>query len=182
MKDIADHLFDILENSVKANATKVNIFLEIKKNIFFCTVEDNGSGIKDIDVTDPFVTSRKTRNVGLGLSLLKKAMEDTGGFLKIYNMEKGGAKLEFEMIISHIDAKPLGDMASVFVDAIYSWPTVDFDIIGRIGCKKKPIFRSVEIKNIFSYFEMQHNEVRNFIYYSIKDELEKAGINFQFKI
>ena len=128
MKDIADHLFDILENSIKAGATEVKIILGIKDNLFFCKIEDNGMGIKDKDVTDPFVTSRKTRKVGLGLPLLKRAAENTGGFLKIYNQEKEGVILELKIDISHIDAKPFGDMAKAFLDAIYSWPKVDFDI------------------------------------------------------
>jgi K+-sensing histidine kinase KdpD len=118
MKDIADHLFDILENSVKAGATEVKITLGIQDSM----------GIKEINVTDPFVTSRKTRKVGLGLPLLKKAAEGTGGSLRIFNLEKGGAYLEFKIDISHIDAKPFGDIARTFVDAIYSWPKINFEI------------------------------------------------------
>jgi hypothetical protein len=35
MKDLADHLFDILENSVKAGAIEVKIILGIKDKLFF---------------------------------------------------------------------------------------------------------------------------------------------------
>lgn len=183
MKDLADHLFDILENSIKAEATEVKIVMGIKNTIFFCTIEDNGMGIKDEDVTDPFVTTRKTRRVGLGLSLLKKAAEDTGGFLKISKLKRGGTKLGFETNISHIDAKPFGDMARALVDVIYSWPKVDFDIfIQNRGYKKELIFCSKEIKGIVSYSEMQQKEVRDFIYNSLNKELNKIGINFQFGI
>ncbi|MEA2021391.1 MAG: ATP-binding protein [Candidatus Caldatribacteriota bacterium] len=180
MKDLADHLFDILENSIKAEATEVKIVLGIKNTIFFCTIEDNGMGIKDENVTDPFVTSRKTRRVGLGLPLLKKAVEDTGGFLKISKLKKRGTGLEFKTDISHIDAKPFGDMASTFVDIIYSWPKVNFEIFIKNSNKKTSIFSSKEMKKIFSYSEMQHNEVREFIYRSLNKELNMAGINFQF--
>jgi len=56
---------------------------------------------------DPFVTTRKTRRVGLGLPLLKKAAEDTRGYLKINRLnKKGGTKLEFLINMFHIDAKP----------------------------------------------------------------------------
>lgn len=183
MKDIADHLFDILENSVKAGATEVKIILGIKDKLFFCKIEDNGSGIKDEDVTDPFVTSRKTRKVGLGLPLLKRVAEITGGFLKIYNSEKRGVILEFEIDIAHIDAKPFGDIARTFVDAIYSWPKVSFDIfVQQKNNKKLSIFNSKKIRGIVSYSEMQQKEVRDFIYNSIDRELKKLGINSQFGI
>ena len=183
MKDLADHLFDILENSVKAGATEVKVILGIKDNLFFCKIEDNGMGIKDKDVTDPFVTSRKTRKVGLGLPLLKRAAESTGGFLKIYNSEKEGVILEFKIDISHIDAKPFGDMAKTFVDAIYSWPKINFEIfIHKEDNEKIPVFSVKKIREIVSYSEMQQKEVRDFIYGSIDEELKKIGIDSQFGI
>jgi len=140
-------------------------------------------GIKEKNVTDPFVTSRKTRRVGLGLPLLKKAAEGTGGSLRIFNLEKKGACLEFKIDISHIDAKPFGDIARTFIDAIYGWPKINFEIFvqNKIG-KKTSIFCSKEIKEILSYTEMQQKEVRNFIYNSINQELNKIGIDFQFGI
>jgi len=183
MKDLADHLFDILENSVKAGATEVKIILGIKDKLFFCKIEDNGSGIKDEDVTDPFITSRKTRKVGLGLPLLKRTAESTGGFLEIHNSEKGGVILEFKIDIAHIDAKPFGDIARTFIDAIYSWPDVDFNIfIQKEDNKKISIFSSKKIREIVSYSEMQQKEVRDFIYDSMDRELKKIGIDSQFGI
>jgi len=49
---------------------------------------DSGPGIEIADVIDPFVTTRKTRRVGLGLPLLKKTAEDTLGYLKIIRLNK----------------------------------------------------------------------------------------------
>lgn len=183
MRNMADHLFDILENSVKARATEVKIILGIKDKLFFCKIEDNGSGIKDEDVTDPFVTSRKTRKVGLGLPLLKRTAESTGGFLKIHNAEKGGVILEFEIDIAHIDAKPFGDMARTFVDAIYSWPKVSFYIfIQKKNYRKLSIFDSKKVREIVSDSEIQQKEVRDFIYDSIERELKRISIDSQFGI
>lgn len=181
MRDVADHLFDILENSVKAGATEIRIILRIKDKQFLCKIKDNGSGIMDEDVTDPFVTSRKTRRVGLGLPLLKRAAESTGGFLKIHNSKKVGVILEFKIDIAHIDAKPFGNITRTFVDAIYSWPKVSFDIfVQEEGNKKISIFSSNKIREIISYSEMQQKEVRDFIYDSIDRELKKIGIDSQF--
>jgi len=181
MKDIADHLFDILENSVNAGAKEVKIILGIQNKLFFCKIEDNGVGIKDEDVTDPFVTSRKTRKVGLGLPLLKREAENTGGFLKIHNSEKGGVILEFKIDIAHIDAKPFGDITRTFVDALYGWPKVNFNIfIQKEDNKKISIFSSKKIREIVSYSEMQQKEIRDFIYKTINQELKKIGIDTQF--
>jgi len=113
LKDIADHFFDIFENSVNAKANEVIIKISFSENIFYC----------------PFVTSRTTRKVGLGLPLLKKTAEDTGGYLKIKRANPGGGtKLEFEIDMSHIDAKPFGDLAQAFTDIYFSWPEVDLKL------------------------------------------------------
>jgi hypothetical protein len=129
LKDIADHFFDIFENSVNAKADKVIIKIGFSENIFYCSISDNGIGIIGEEVLDPFVTSRKTRRVGLGLPLLKKAAEDTGGFLKIKRAnEDGGTELEFEIDISHIDAKPFGDIPQTFADIYFAWPDIDLNL------------------------------------------------------
>ena len=98
MKNWADHLFDIVENSIKAESTEVRIILGMNNKIFFCTISDNGIGIKDKKVIDPFVTSRKTRKVGLGIPLLKKAVEDTKGSFRITKLKKGEQSFRLKQI------------------------------------------------------------------------------------
>ena len=125
MKDLADHLFDIIENSVNARANEVIIRMENTDDYFICSIIDNGTGIPGQEVLDPFVTSRKTRRVGLGLPLLKKAVEDTGGYLKIWRVDgDGGTGLEFKINLRHIDAKPIGDLARTFSDIFLAWPEI----------------------------------------------------------
>ena len=129
MKDIADHLFDIFENSVNANADEVIIKIGFSENLFYCSISDNGIGIMGKEVLDPFVTSRKTRRVGLGLPLLKKAAEDTGGYLKIKRANQdGGTILEFKINMSHIDAKPFGNLPQTFADIYFAWPDIDLRV------------------------------------------------------
>ncbi len=126
MKDIADHLFDIIENSVNAGADEVIVKIAHTKSYFFCSISDNGKGISGQEVLDPFFTSRTTRRVGLGLPLLKRTVEDTGGYLKIKRIEdSGGTALQFKMYLTHIDAKPLGDLARTFSDIFFAWPEIN---------------------------------------------------------
>lgn len=181
MKDLADHLFDIIENSVTAGATEVRIMLGLSNKRFFCSIKDNGRGIEGENVTDPFVTSRKERKVGLGLSLLKKTAENTNGFLRISRLEGNGTFLEFETNISHIDAKPFGDLAKVFVDALRSWPEVDFEVlIEREKSKNEQVLDTKEIRDTVGYSDIQHKEIQDFVYKSIDKELKRIGINTQF--
>ena len=88
MTEISLNVLDITENSVKAGASLIRITVEAStaKDILSITVEDNGCGMSPeqlAKVTDPFFTTRTTRKVGLGLSVLKLAAEQTGGTLTI---------------------------------------------------------------------------------------------------
>ena len=177
MKDLADHLFDILENSVTAGATKVIITLGIYNKRFFWKIRNNGQGLKKKDVIDPFVTSRKTRRVGLGLSLLKETAESTNGFLKISSLNDKGVSLEFETDISHIDAKPFGDLSKVFVDAVNCWPNVDFKILIEIEKNKnRYVFDTKKVRSILKEGELQLKEIQDVIYRSINKERSIAMV------
>jgi len=119
----------------------------------------------------------------LGLPLLKRAAESTGGFLKISNLKGGGTCLEFEINLAHIDAKPFGDIAKTFIDALYCWPEVRFSVFLREGKERKlAIFDSKKIREIVNNSEIKQKEVRDFIYNSLAQELKKIGIDFQFGV
>ena len=181
MKDIADHIFDILENSITANATEIEVIIKFFKKQFFCQIKDNGKGIKNENAIDAFVTSRKERKVGLGLPLLKRTVEETGGFLKVSKLKKSGTMLEFTINFSHIDSKPFGSLSKTFVDAMICWPEVKIEVLIEIKENKKvSIFNNRKIMQIINYSELQKKEIRNFICCSIDQELEKIGIDTQF--
>jgi len=77
-------------------------------------------------VTDPFVTSRTTRKVGLGLPLLKEAAELCRGYLRITSEVGQGTLVEVEFQHSNIDRMPLGDLASTFLTLLISSPEVNW--------------------------------------------------------
>ena len=75
MKDLALHILDILQNSVTAGASLVQLSIEEKPSAdkYIVCISDNGKGMSEEmlqQVTDPFFTTRNTRKVGLGLSLI----------------------------------------------------------------------------------------------------------------
>ena len=91
------------------------------------SVEDNGKGM-DAEmvarVTDPFVTSRTTRKVGLGIPLLKAAAEACEGGLTIQSEPGKGTWCEVEFQRSHIDRMPLGDLAATMLTLVVGSPEV----------------------------------------------------------
>lgn len=125
------NVLDIAENSVAADATLIEISVSIQtdKRRLTLTVADNGRGISPEmleNVTDPFVTTRTTRRVGLGLSLLKMEAEQTGGELVITSAPGVGTTVKAGFTLGHIDLMPVGDMASTVTALVQCNPDIDF--------------------------------------------------------
>lgn len=67
MKDISLHLMDIAQNSVSAGATLIQISFDCRDGFLIFRLTDNGRGMDEEllkTVTDPFTTTRTTREVG----------------------------------------------------------------------------------------------------------------------
>lgn len=117
MRELSLHILDIIENSRRAEADLIKIVINEQpaNNLLKIMIEDNGQGIdaqKLNSITDPFITSRTTRDVGLGLALFKAAAENCGGNLIINSELNKGTKVEAEFKYNHIDRAPLGDMTT----------------------------------------------------------------------
>jgi anti-sigma regulatory factor (Ser/Thr protein kinase) len=131
MEDLSLHILDIAENATNAGATLVEIFIreDTGKNLLEIVIRDNGSGINQEmleRVRDPFVTTRKTRRLGLGLPLLEQATREAGGNLTIASEPDRGTEVTATFRANHIDRKPLGDMGSTMISLIVGSPEVDF--------------------------------------------------------
>lgn len=134
MEDISLHILDVAENSINAGARLIRIGIteETSKDLFSIRIEDNGMGITEEHlrrVLDPFYTTRTTRKIGLGLSLLAQAARDTGGDINIESREGEGTVVKAWFRPAHIDMKPLGDIADTMMVLITGNPQVDFDFI-----------------------------------------------------
>lgn len=129
MRELSLHILDIAENSVAAGAKRIEIGVEedVVYDRLRVWVSDDGRGMDEdlvARVTDPFVTSRTTRKVGLGIPLLKAAAESCNGFLRITSAPRRGTRLETEFQRSHIDRMPLGDLAGTVYTLIVSCPDI----------------------------------------------------------
>lgn len=131
MQEISLNILDIAQNSIRANATLIEISVEEDRetDLFAFTIKDNGCGM-DEDmvrrVTDPFVTTRTTRKVGLGIPLLKAAAQQTGGDIELRSTVGVGTTIRAYFSHSSIDRQPLGDISAVMVSLISMNPDIDF--------------------------------------------------------
>jgi hypothetical protein len=152
MKDLSMHIMDIAQNSISANADLIEV--EITENaetdLYQIVISDNGKGMTaeyTARVTDPYVTSRKTRKVGLGLPLLKQNAERTGGSLIIKSTLNKGTIVTANFSLSNFDRPPLGDIAGTMV------------LLAAANLKTRFIYRHTTEKDTFTFDTKEVNEM-----------------------
>jgi len=141
MEDISLHILDVAENSVAAGATAITISLvaDKGKDLLTLDIEDNGRGIPAAligQVLDPFYTTRTTRKIGFGLSLLSQSAREGGGDMSVTSTEGAGTRISAYFQYSHMDRKPLGNLADTFSVLIAGNPDIDFIITCRLNGKE----------------------------------------------
>lgn len=175
MKDLSMHIMDIIQNSVRAQATLVELKIveDVVNDVFSIAIKDNGCGMSPEileKVTDPFFTTRTTRKVGLGLSLLKQNAEQTGGEMKIWSEEGKGTHLEVRFSHAHIDRPVTGDIAGTIVLLAGANPEMDF-IYHHKTNKGEYIFDTKEIKEVLDEVSISDPNIMKYLKELIKENL-----------
>jgi hypothetical protein len=86
---------------------------------------------------DPFFTTKTVRRVGLGLPLLSEACRSSNGEFCIQSCPGKGTTVKAAFQHSHIDRKPLGNMADTLIIFIAGHPEMD---LRYEHCKDGKIF------------------------------------------
>jgi hypothetical protein len=141
MRELALHLLDIAENSAAARATtiRIEVIEDLVNDRLSMKIIDNGKGMDEEmvkTVTDPFVTSRTTRKVGLGIPLLKEAAEACDGTLVINSKVGVGTTIIVDFKRSHIDRMPLGDLSTTFLNLMIAHPKIQFIFDYKAGTEE----------------------------------------------
>ena len=180
MKELSLNILDVAENSVKAGASLTEIHLIEDENALTLIIKDDGCGMDEETVkavTDPFYTTRTTRNVGLGIPLLKLAAEQTEGKLEIQSdtaHDKHGTSVKATFNKNHIDFTPLGDVTSSIVTLIQGHPDTDFLFIHEINGKEVSL-DTREIRAVLEGVPLDTYDVIKWIEGSIKEQYEEIG-------
>lgn len=163
MKELSLHILDIARNSIRAEATLIEIFIDENdnKNLISICIKDNGNGMdKETlnQVTNPFFTTRDVRNVGLGIPLLKAAAERCNGYLEIESTENVGTKIECTFEKNHIDRAPFGNMGDTIMALVSSLQGCELKYVHKDN-ENDFTFNTVQIKEILGEVEISSNEV-----------------------
>ena len=130
MQELSLNILDIAQNSIVANATLIEIGVEVDENDFLAiTIRDNGKGMDEEsvkNVINPFFTSRTTRKVGLGVPFFKQAAEDTGGSFHIESQVGVGTTIKAVFDTTNIDYTPLGEVWDTVAILIQMNENLDF--------------------------------------------------------
>ncbi len=176
MKDLSLHLLDIAQNSIKAASTLIIISLEYCAGRLLFEITDNGCGMEPEileKVTDPFITTRTTRKVGMGLPLLKLSAEMTGGSLSIDSVKGKGTVVKAEFIVDSIDRIPVGGMDETMKVLIQANPELDYEIRFRKE-KLEYELKTVEVKKMLKGVPICNMEVIQWIGEDIRQGLKEV--------
>ena len=131
MEDLSLHILDIAENSIAADARRIEIRIEEDraKDVLAIEIKDDGNGMDEEmqrKVLDPFFTTRTTRKVGLGLPLLAQASRESEGTIDIDSAPGRGTTVRAAFRYHHLDRKPLGDIHETLRTLVVGHPEIEF--------------------------------------------------------
>jgi len=189
MKALSLNILDIVQNSIRAKASEISIAITESESsdLYRITVTDNGTGIAEEiieNVTDPFVTTRTKRRMGLGLPLLKYHAEMAGGSLEIESAKGNGTKITASFSNHHIDRQPLGDIVGVLIISIAANPGIEFRYHHSTD-KGVYDFSTAETKEYLGITSLCERELLEDLAGMISDnlkEIEVSGFKFREKV
>ena len=168
MKDLSSHMMDIVQNSIRAEASWIQIRIceDPEADLFLIEIQDNAR------VRDPFFTSRTVRKVGLGIPLLQQNAERTGGKVSIVSQPGQGTTLTARFGHSHLDRPPLGDVAETLTLLAAANPAIHFsyDHTTPSGTYR---FDTQEIIQVLEGVPLGHPEILPAIQNLIRENLKE---------
>lgn len=151
MRELSLHILDLIQNSIAAEAKTVFLGVnEDEEGYFVFRICDDGRGMSEdflSRVRDPFVTTRLTRDVGMGIALISMSTEHSGGHLMIRSKEGQGTTIKATFLRDHLDRPPLGDLAATVKVVLVANPDLHL-IVRYVFGKNKFEFDSKFIREM----------------------------------
>jgi len=181
MKDLSMHILDIVRNSIRAKAKliRIEIIESPDENRLTVSISDDGTGMEPEQLkkaTDPFYTSRTTRKVGLGLSLLKQNAELTGGIFRIESESGKGTRVTAKFVLNHLDRPIIGDLVGTLLILICSPGHTEY-VFKHQTARGTFELDTREIRQTLENVPLNHPDVRQFLKEMLCENLEQLQIS-----
>lgn len=152
MRDISLHLLDLMENSLRAEATDIRCELTLdEQGVLSVLLADNGRGMDANMLStadEPFTTSRTTRKVGLGLPLTKANALKTGGTFRVDSTPGAGTQVTAAFHTRHLDCLPLGSLEDTLVTLVAAHPLTPEFTLSIASPQGNARFSTQEIRQV----------------------------------
>jgi len=115
MDSLCTYFLDLVQNSIAAKSQIITLSM-VENHLFHVSIGDDGCGMNEDELNQalsPFYSSRTTRRVGLGLSMMKMLVEQTNGSFKLTSKKHKGTTLDLSFDLSHIDLPDIGDIGEL---------------------------------------------------------------------
>lgn len=175
MRELSLHILDLVQNSIEAKATVVKLeIIENKINdSLVIRVSDNGRGMNEKMrqlVIDPFITTRTTRRIGLGLPLMDMSTKRCGGYLKVDSIPGKGTVVEAMYQHSHFDRPPVGNLVETIKSILVANPVIQFIYCHTVDDRSFSV-SSQEIADILDGVPLTQPDVLSWLHGYLSDNI-----------
>ncbi len=176
--DICFHIFDLVQNSVSAGASRIviSIFDSIFADRLEIELSDNGRGMDQetaARIQDPFYTTKSHKKVGLGVPLFKQTALHCQGSFSIDSVPGQGTSVKAVFRRLHIDLPPMGDLEDAVLSLATTLGEVDLLFSYRNDLGEFQL-DTAELREHAGGLPLWHPEIRSFLQAYIEENL--AGL------
>ncbi len=177
MKTIAEYMLYMIQNSINAEATSIEIMIDENEenDVYTMTVLDNGHGIAQNE--NVLSQSSNPDNAGEWMLMLKQDIEQCRGKLEIKTKENRGTAIKASFQQSKLERLPLGDIWNAYYIVLLENQRIRLNYRHRTD---DGIFNilSQEIRAILEWVPMEDPEIKNGITKMIKNQLTDIKATF----
>ena len=176
MRDLSLHILDLIQNSIRAEASLVFLTVRLGEDgVLSIIIEDNGTGMSEellSRVTSPFATTRTTRKVGLGIPMMAENCRLAGGDLRIESELGKGTRLTATLDTQSIDCLPLGDLPGTITTLVTMNPDHPEFCLHCSSPQGEMQFDTREIREALQGVSLREPEIAAWMLSSLREEIE----------
>ncbi len=174
MDDLATYIIDLTQNAIRAHAKHIQLTMHETDDLLSFMLTDDGCGMDEMTLkkaSSPYFTTRTTRKVGLGLSMIDMVAKQTDGSFMLESKPQEGTTLSVSFHHQHIDMPPLGNLGEMVMMIAIHQDVQDFTFIYQ---KKNQSYKFSlhEMKNMFGSTLHTYSVMDAMIHY-INQEITK---------